>query len=56
MWLCGNQMAKIMDFGDSGGSLQTRKTAPVTPNGLARGGILHLGTRMAGWQVPLYLT
>ena len=45
-----------MDFGVFGGSLQTGKTAPVGANGLARGGILHLASRMAGWQVLLYLT
>ena len=56
MWLCGSKIAKIMDFDDFGRSPPARKTAPVRPQGLARGGILHLGTRMAGCQVLLYLT
>ena len=36
MWLCGSKMAKIMDFGDFGGSLQRGENQPVCANGLAR--------------------
>ena len=35
---------------------QTLENQPVTADGLAREGILHLGTMMPGYQVPWYIT
>ena len=49
-------MLKIIYLGDFGGAPQLRKTQPVRPNGLAREGILHLGTRVPECQVPGYLS
>ncbi len=39
---------KIMDFDDFRGSLQSLEGEPVGPDGLAREGILHIGTMMPG--------
>ena len=45
-----------MIFDDLGLPSQGGKTEPFRPDGLAREGILHLGTMMPGYQVPWYLT
>ena len=39
---------KIMDFDDFGGSLPRLEREPVRADGLAREGILHIGTMMPG--------
>ena len=55
-WLFGIKTPQIMNFGGFGVPRQTLETAPLAPDGLAREGILHLGTMMPGYQVPWYLT